>query len=285
MSDQTVLWRRLVPARLADAWVERVRWAAPGPPIVTEFPGRTSARLEIYGLSVPVARTLRQLYGGEIRSLSTAAWCRSQQRDFILPVAGKLLVAAESAAIPARQQQLPVLRIPAGMAFGSGEHPTTAMCLRQLVRALRPKRARAATENAPLRMLDLGTGSGVLALAAALLGAEVVAVDLDPVCLRECRANARRNPDVPPVRWVRADVTTWQPTARADLIVANLYAEILIRIMPRLRRWLRPGGTLILSGILREQESAVTAEIIKARLTVRRRLAKGKWICLIVNPQ
>lgn len=283
MPAGTWMWRRLVPGRLADAWVERVRWAAPGPPIVMEFPRRPTARVEVYGLSAGVARTLRRLYGGEIRVVRDAEWQAPMRRDFVRPVAGRMVLASESASLPARWRGLPVLRIPAGMAFGTGEHATTAMSLRQLAQEVIRRRKRNGLDGGP-RVIDVGTGSGVLALAATLLGAKVEALDVDPVCVRECRANAARNPQVGRVRWVRADVLHYRPQARADVVVANLYADLLIQALPRMIRWLRPGGVMILSGILREQEQKVTEALARLRWHAARVLRKGKWVCLVVTP-
>lgn len=275
------LWRRLVPVRLADAWVERVRWAAPAPPILTQFPGKPTARLEVYGLTAAAARTLQRLFGGEIRTLAAADWMAPQARDFVLPIPRALVLASESASIPSRHRGLPVLRIPAGMAFGTGEHATTALCLRQLTQAISKFKfeiSNARSVRAP-RVIDAGTGSGVLALAAALLGAQVEAFDFDPVCVRECRANASRNPHVPRVRWHRADVLRHSPRAQADILVANLYADLLLRALPRMKRWRAPGGVMILSGVLRTQEAEVAAALDRLRLRTTRILRKGKWTC------
>jgi ribosomal protein L11 methyltransferase len=281
MTSGIRLWRRLVPVRLADAWVERVRWAAPASPILTQFPGKPTARLEIYGLTADAARSLQRLFGGEIRTLASADWLGSQARDFVLPIPRALVLASESASIPSRHRSLPVLRIPAGMAFGTGEHATTALCLRQLVRAISnfpSPISHAGSVRAP-RVIDAGTGSGVLALAAALLGAQVEAFDFDPVCLRECRANAARNPHVPRVRWHRADVLHYHPRTPADILVANLYADLLVRALPRMKHWRAPGGVMILSGVLRTQEAEVTAALARLHLRPARILRKGKWIC------
>jgi len=275
-SAKTVrLWRRLVPVRLADAWIERVRWAAPHPPILTEFPSRPTARLEIYGVDAAGARRLVREFGGEIRTLAAAAWIGPQARDFVLPVPGALVLASESAAIPERHRRLPVLRIPAGMAFGTGEHATTALCLRQLAGEI--ARRQAGGQRRP-RVIDAGTGSGVLALAAALRGAEVEAFDFDPVCVRECRANARRNPHVPRVRWQCADVLRHEPRGRADILVANLYSGLLVRALPRLKRWLRKEGRMILSGVLRNQEDEVAGALRGLGLRPARVLRKGRWV-------
>jgi ribosomal protein L11 methyltransferase len=273
------VWRRLVPLRLADAWVERVRWAASSSPILQEFPGKPTARLEVYGERADAARALKKLFGGEVRPVPAKSWLTPQARDFVLALPGALVLAAEAATIPARHQALPELRIPAGMAFGTGEHATTALCLRQLAIALKSRRAVSGTETRRPVVIDAGTGSGVLALAAAAMGAETEAFDFDPVCMRECRANAARNPHIPSVRWRRADVLRHTPAARADVVVANLFSELLIRALPRLKRWIKPGGILILSGVLRHQEAAVATALARHGLQSAKVLRKGKWVC------
>jgi ribosomal protein L11 methyltransferase len=143
-----------------------------------------------------------------------------------------------------------VLRLDPGLAFGSGTHPTTALCLEWI----------ASLEGNLTRVIDFGCGSGVLAIAAALKGAtEVVAVDHDPQALSATLDNARRNGVEHRIRVLdpAALDSALAPDEAAQLIVANILAGPLIELAPALSRRVAAGGALILSGILPEQAQAV----------------------------
>jgi ribosomal protein L11 methyltransferase len=140
------------------------------------------------------------------------------------------------------------IRLDPGLAFGTGTHPTTALCLEWLDLHMRPG----------WEVVDYGCGSGILALAAAKLGARRVwAVDNDPQALLACRENAERN-QVDHLIEV-ADPTSFsgRHTAPADLVLANILAGPLIDLAPRLTGLVRPGGQLLLSGILEAQTREV----------------------------
>ncbi|WP_440997811.1 50S ribosomal protein L11 methyltransferase [Arhodomonas sp. SL1] len=137
------------------------------------------------------------------------------------------------------------LRLDPGLAFGTGTHPTTALCLEYL----------ADHPPAGERVVDYGCGSGVLAIAALLLGArEALGVDNDPQALVASRENARRNGVAE--RLSLQDDAAPAP-APADLVVANILSGILIGLAPRLIACCRPGGRLVLAGVLAEQSQAV----------------------------
>lgn len=145
---------------------------------------------------------------------------------------------------------LPVLRLEPGLAFGSGSHPTTRLCLEWL----------GAADLAGKRVLDFGCGSGILALAACLLGArEVLAIDHDPQALVATRDNADYNGIAPGQLRVGAPEVLWSDTGRFDVVVANVLANPLIELAPRLAALLAPAGVLVLSGLLAEQEHALRA--------------------------
>ncbi len=143
-----------------------------------------------------------------------------------------------------------VVRLDPGLAFGSGTHPTTALCLEWIDSVALTNR----------RVIDFGCGSGVLAIAAALKGAStVLGVDHDPQALTATRDNARRNAVAAAIRALSPDdFRALESTLReADLVVANILAGPLIELAPVLAHCVRPGGHLVLSGILAEQAEAV----------------------------
>src|SRR6266536_1438785 len=141
-----------------------------------------------------------------------------------------------------------VMVLDPGLSFGTGQHPTTAFCLEQLT-------ARRASGQ-PQSFLDIGTGSGILAIAAAKLGYEPVqAFDFDPAAVRVARANAIQNRVAKRVRIFRQDLILLpiRGGAKHDVICANLTSELLVQQAKRIVRRLRPTGTIILAGILNVQ--------------------------------
>lgn len=268
------VWRRLIPERLSDAWMERVAWAGPERAVLLALPGKKSCRLEVYCDGKNESESLRARYGGEVRKVPGNAWWLKQERNFFMRAGTKFCLASSAKAVPAESRNLPRLVVPAGLAFGTGEHATTAMCLRQLS---------ARVPGGRWSMLDAGTGSGVLALAGAMLGGKVFAFDSDPESIREARRNVALNPHVPAVRWKCASIEKEALQGPYDVITANLYADLLRQSLPKLSRALSKNGTLILSGILKDQEREVFAAAAASGLRLEKRLRRGKWVCLVLH--
>jgi ribosomal protein L11 methyltransferase len=142
-----------------------------------------------------------------------------------------------------------VLRLDPGLAFGTGTHQTTALCLDWL----------AAQPPEGLEVIDYGCGSGILGVAALLLGAaRVCAVDIDPQALIATRDNAERN-GIGPARLVIGEPALLEGREPADLLLANILAGPLIDLAPRLAALVKPGGRALLSGVLDSQAEAVCA--------------------------
>jgi len=166
-----------------------------------------------------------------------------------------------------------VLALDPGMAFGTGLHPTTRLCLA----ALDALAARGIVEGA--RALDVGCGSGILAIAAVKLGAaSVLGVDTDAIAIEATAANAARNRLGRRVLARHGSVPTGEPPF--DLVLANLIASVLIALAPLLAGELRPGGTLLASGIFVDREADVRAAFADAGLDVSRRTVEGEWVAL-----
>ncbi|MET4699271.1 ribosomal protein L11 methyltransferase [Constrictibacter sp. MBR-5] len=171
------------------------------------------------------------------------------------------------------------LTIDAAVAFGTGEHETTRGCLTALDRLARRIR--------PHRVLDLGCGSGILALAAARTWhVPVVASDIDPVSVRETRRNARVNGLLPLVEAIRSP--GWRaPAVRSggpyDLVFANILARPLVRMAPDLAHGLAPGGVAVLSGLLTWQEARVLSAHRTQGLRLVERFRFGDWSTLVVS--
>ncbi len=173
---------------------------------------------------------------------------------------------------PARPTDL-VLEIDPGMAFGNGTHETTAMCLALLENAIRPGDT----------VLDVGTGSGILALAAARLGASsVLAVDLDPVAVNVARENIARNGAQDKIT-VQAGDLLEGVDIRANLVVANIIADAVIYLSEAVRAHMAPGGLFISSGIIRDREADVLEALARASLTVEHIEHAGEWVAIVAR--
>jgi ribosomal protein L11 methyltransferase len=211
-------------------------------------------------------------FGGQIEKLRKdwlVEYARAQRRR-PLRVGQRLVVMAEA---PKKSGIVPQLIIPAGAAFGTGEHATTAMSLRLLERITRPL----ATD---WTSGDLGTGSGILALAARSFGARhVIGIDNDPSAISTAQRNARMN-RVRGVHFEVADVLTWRPRQELAVITANLFSELLIEVLPKLTRYLAVPGWLIASGIMRSQETSVMRALRQNGMAVTEVRRRGKWIAL-----
>lgn len=169
-----------------------------------------------------------------------------------------------------------IIRIDPGMAFGTGAHPTTRMCLETMERICFEESG----GKLPEPVLDVGTGSGVLSIAAALMGASrVTAVDIDPEAVRVTRENLELNG----VEGVVAASTTALDDLDGDyrLVVANILAEELVRLAGQLTARLAPQGWLILSGILTEKADFVRAAFPELALVASPR--EAEWSCLALR--
>jgi len=163
-----------------------------------------------------------------------------------------------------------VIRLDPGLAFGSGTHPTTALCLEWLD----------ANDVSGKQVLDYGCGSGILAMAAALMGArKVVGVDHDPQALQATVDNAERNDLADRITVLSPEDFDPEPV---DCVLANILAGPLIELAERLSDCVAPGGWLVLSGILDEQADAVT-EAYASRLETIDRTTREGWVRLVFS--
>ncbi len=192
-------------------------------------------------------------------------WGEAWKRGLSPFSVGPVFVRPSWAAAPAPPGCAEVVLDP-GMAFGTGTHPTTALCLEAL--------AEEVSARPGLAVLDVGTGSGLLAIAAARLGAgRVAATDEDPVALRVARENAARNG----VAVELGAQGVGEVRGPFDLVVANILAATLVELAPALAAQLAPAGLLLLSGILDGQEAQVRRAFRARGLSAGRGRRRGEW--------
>ncbi len=209
-----------------------------------------------------------------VRQLAESDWENAWKRYFYVRHVGQRLVIVPSWR---RYQPKPgevILDLDPGMAFGTGVHPTTRLCLRLLERHLAPG----------ARVLDLGTGSGILAIAAAKLGAaSVQAIELDATAAKVATANVAQNAVAGTVWVEQGELGLVPPDARFDLILANINLRVIRAVLPALARHLAPGGVAILSGVLHEHEAALREIIAEAGLVIRERRRERDWLAIAVT--
>jgi ribosomal protein L11 methyltransferase len=170
-----------------------------------------------------------------------------------------------------------VIALDPGMAFGTGLHPTTRLCMAGIEAWADAGLLRGAS------VLDIGSGSGILALAAGLLGAgSVLAVDTDPLAVEATRRNAALNGLTQIIAARRGSVPLAEPRT-FDIVVANLIAGLLVDLAPQLAAVLAPDGRLLASGIFHEREVDVRSAFERAGLRVAGRLDEDDWIALEVD--
>jgi ribosomal protein L11 methyltransferase len=212
-------------------------------------------------------RAQREAPAFEIRELAERDWVRATQAQFAPIRAADGLWIVPSWCEPPDPGAINLTLDP-GLAFGTGSHPTTRLCLAWLVANLRPGE----------RLLDYGCGSGILALAAARLGAgEVVGVDVDPQAIRASRANAAANGVA--ATFVFPDEPAAMVTEPFDVVVANILANPLRLLAPVLATRVRPGGRIVLSGVLGAQAAQVASAYARwFRISIRDR--DEAWVVL-----
>ena len=166
-----------------------------------------------------------------------------------------------------------VIELDPGAAFGTGTHPTTAMCIRELELLVR----------GGMRVFDVGTGSGVLSIAAARLGAaDVTAMDYDRTAVNVAEENIRQNRLEGQIRTGISDLLK-SFEGQADLIVANIIADIIIRLFEELDEHLAPGGHLLASGIIAERLPDVTEACLACGFTVDKVIEEKGWAAMVIS--
>jgi ribosomal protein L11 methyltransferase len=216
---------------------------------------------------------------GDVRTriVREADWAEEWKAFFpVLRVGRRLVIRPTWRSHRARHGDV-VIELDPGMAFGTGLHPTTRLCLA----ALETLADEQGIDGA--RVLDVGCGSGILAIAAARLGAATaLGIDTDPIAVDATLANARRNRLGRRIAAREGTIPTGEPAF--DVVLANLIAGVLVPLAGGLRAELRPGGRLVASGIFVDREAEVRASFEAAGLELTDRAAEGDWIAITCRP-
>ena len=167
-----------------------------------------------------------------------------------------------------------VVELDPGMAFGTGTHPTTRLCIMLLQEV--------ASESTT--MLDIGTGSGILGLVGAKLGiAKVVATDIDPLAVKVAGDNIQRNHLAAEIRVMEGDLLNLGPDLKFSLVVANIITDAILKLIPRLDQALYPGGLFLASGIIAERSPEIKAALAGAGFTLVKILTEEGWIGVLAQ--
>ena len=240
---------------------------------------------QVYGMSSGAAPIPEPVF----RTLAEEDWAHAWKRQYHVQRIGRRI-----AIVPAWEEYTPasdqvVIRLEPGMAFGTGLHPTTRLCLMALERHLVPDRD----------VLDVGTGSGLLAIAAARLGAHsTLALDADLSAVRVARENVAMNDVAGQVEVRHGTLPGSQPvpsyylaggalemlnTGHFDLVLINILAPVIISLAPALAARLKPTGKLIASGLIETQEEEVAGALQAEELRVVGRMQEKDWIALVAQ--
>jgi len=253
-----------------------------------DAPGRSRRRVSLaayypasrapWALAAATGRALRAagvalVTSSRPRRIADRRWVERWQRSLRpMPIGRRFLAVPEGCAAPEATRRL-ALHIPFGQAFGTGEHASTRLSLVLMESALRRGD----------RVVDLGTGTGILAIAALRLGAASAAgIDADPVAVAVARQTRRMNRIGPGLTLRRADASSALDPRRFDLALVNIGARVIRDLLPRLSRALRPGGRAILAGVLIEDEPDLLRRARRAGLRLAARRRTRPWSALLL---
>ncbi|WP_455651365.1 50S ribosomal protein L11 methyltransferase [Phascolarctobacterium sp.] len=204
------------------------------------------------------------------RTVSEQDWANEWKQYFHVTHIGETLVIKPTWEEYTAKAGEHIIEIDPGMAFGTGTHHTTCMCMERLEKVLRPG----------MEVFDVGTGSGILAIAASKLGAETVkAVDIDATAVRVAAENIAANGLTEKINVKQGDLLQGT-VGKADVIIANIIADIIIMLLEDVPGKLKTGGIFLASGIIEERQNDVAAAAAKAGLCVEAVDTKGGWVVM-----
>jgi ribosomal protein L11 methylase PrmA len=270
------LWRKLAEAQWLSAHENILQARSGGRLVIISRPGRERLQLEIACRSRNVSRKLIEEFGGR-----TEKWPRdwlkrfaSLQKSKPLKIGKRLLISHAGGTLASRQPRhngRSHILIPASAAFGTGAHATTAMSLRFLEHLTREWEV----GRSPISGLEAGFS---LSRQNALAQDAWLGIDIDPKAISIAEANAHLN-KIDNVDFRLGDLRKWKPTCTRDVVVANLYSDLLIDVLPKLKRC----NWLILSGVLRRQENEFPGVLRRENIEITKVNRRGKWIAVLAS--
>ena len=240
----------------------------------TYLPNTSKRRMARIEVGVNLVKSIEPMGELQVKEIEEADWESAWKAHFSLLNVGRRLVIKPSWIEYEPRPDDVVIELDPGMAFGTGYHPSTRMCLEALEDLIRPG----------MRVLDLGTGSGILTIAAAKLGASsIVALDVDPIAIKVARKNLRD-----------CGLTTEAQLAKGglphrlahdswfDLVMANITLRVIQDAAPYIWRSLRPGGTLLTSGIIEDQRADLEESLENAGFSHLETYIVQDWVALLL---
>ena len=275
-------WSKFVGEERLEEWEARLIMAEVVYTVEKQV-NRKNWQISSYSTSREIADELWVLFGGGVAEVRPDDWQPTSEvgvqtqlkiRDVMV-----ITEAENEAAWESVKSEFPdrlVLSFPPQLAFGTGGHPTTSGCLRFLADVAKERK------DIEWRLLDLGCGSAILAVAAVLLGAkEAIAVENDPLAIKYARRNAERHGVAGRIKFVEGDAIALMNRCefgRFEVVAANLFSDLLIQLFPLFPRNLLEGGEIIVSGFLTSQTRLVTDSAASSGLPLSKFQRRGKWV-------
>lgn len=274
------VWSKLSSVKWNDAWEERFYGNTNA--VIEEIKGGKSIRIEVYCKSQEEAEEIKDQFGGSVREIKSATWEEPQtliHKPILIRDKIVLTQTLEEDVLEDLRNEYPareIINIPAEMAFGTGDHPTTSTCLRFLCDV-------SAELDSEWSCIDIGCGTGLIAIAAHRLGAaKVEAYDFDEKAVEVTQKNLLKN-DASAVNAFVDDVFKWEATQKYDVVAANLFSTILQKAFPVFKGCLKPDGKLIISGILQTQWEDTEKAARQYGFSVLEKRGKGKWMSALLR--
>ncbi len=237
--------------------------------------------IDIYWETQEEALLFAACHGGKTEPMDDTDWVAATAPEKLPPllIRQQLVISQSEDAellqeLRTKYPKRSILSFPAERAFGTGDHATTSTCLRLLCDFAKKQGEK------DWILTDIGCGTGVLALAGVRLGAKhALSFDFDPNAVEIAARNIARNGGEDAIELFQADVFEWSPLPeqKADIVLANLFSTVLQAAFPRIVAAMKQGGTLIISGILREQAGETIAAAEAQGLTLIKQVTRGKW--------